>query len=114
MADEPTPTSPGELKHRIGALRRQKEPENSGRKEESAASAAIHYASDLVAGLIVGGGGGFLLDRELGTSPWFLLGGIFLGMGSGFMMIYRDVTRSIERAEGDTKPAQKNMEKKPK
>lgn len=40
--------------------------------------------------------GGYFLDRWLGTSPWFTLAGIVVGIAAGF----RDLFRSIKKAEG--------------
>ena len=39
--------------------------------------------------------GGYFMDRWLGTTPWFTLIGIGVGVAAGF----RDLFRSIKRAE---------------
>lgn len=39
--------------------------------------------------------GGYFVDRWLGTTPWFTLIGIGVGVAAGF----RDLFRSIKRAE---------------
>ena len=39
--------------------------------------------------------GGYFLDRWLGTTPWFTLIGIVVGIAAGF----RDLFRSLKRAE---------------
>jgi ATP synthase protein I len=41
--------------------------------------------------------GGYYLDRWLGTTPWFTLIGIGVGVAAGF----RDLFRSIKAAEKD-------------
>lgn len=42
-------------------------------------------------GIAVGVGvvGGMYLDRRLDTSPWLMLVGVLLGVGSGFYNLYR-------------------------
>lgn len=37
--------------------------------------------------------GGRWLDGRLGTAPWLLLIGVFLGAAAGFLNLYRDLTR---------------------
>ena len=39
------------------------------------------------------------LDRKLGTDPWLLLLGAFLGAGAGFAAIYRRLTSDLKREE---------------
>ena len=45
--------------------------------------------AELLGGMIGGGLIGWVLDRLLGTSPWFLLGLLFLGIGAAFRNIIR-------------------------
>ena len=49
------------------------------------------------------------LDRKLGTAPWMLMLGVFLGAGASFSSLYRkltaaqrrdDAARKAQRAEG--------------
>jgi ATP synthase protein I len=39
------------------------------------------------------------LDRRLGTDPWLLLIGVFVGAGGSFYSIYRKLMREQERDE---------------
>lgn len=39
------------------------------------------------------------LDRKLGTDPWLLLLGAFLGAAAGFTAIYRRLTSDLKREE---------------
>lgn len=39
------------------------------------------------------------LDRKLGTDPWLLLLGAFVGAGAGFYAIYRRLTSDLLREE---------------
>lgn len=46
------------------------------------------------------------LDERLGTSPWLLLLGVFVGAGAGFFSIYRQLViapRERERREKEKK-----------
>jgi F0F1-type ATP synthase assembly protein I len=45
-------------------------------------AAAASYT--LIGAIILLGGLGYALDRWLGSAPWFLLGGLLLGMIVGF------------------------------
>ena len=47
----------------------------------------------LVNGAVFGVVGGYLLDRWLGTEPWFLLGLSVAGIGVGFYAFLRTVMR---------------------
>ena len=46
--------------------------------------------------VMVGAGLGWLLDKKLGSSPWFTLLGFLLGLGAGFGLLYRTV-KVLER-----------------
>jgi len=39
------------------------------------------------------------LDRRLGTEPWLLLIGVFVGAGGGFYSIYRKLMADLRREE---------------
>ena len=54
---------------------------------------AFRIGTELVSALVVGVGIGWLLDRWLGTAPWFLVVFLFLGAGAGIMNVYRTVNR---------------------
>lgn len=45
------------------------------------------------------------LDRRLGTSPWFLLGGLFFGGGGSFYLSYRRLTAPRAPRDTDDSPA---------
>jgi len=49
----------------------------------------IRVGIDLVAGTLLGTLLGYLLDRALGTKPWLMVVGIFLGTIAGFRNIFR-------------------------
>lgn len=60
-----------------------------GRGGKQGIGFAFRIGVDLVAGVAVGTVIGVLLDRWLGTTPWFLVLFFFLGAGAGFMNVYR-------------------------
>jgi F0F1-type ATP synthase assembly protein I len=47
----------------------------------------------LVGGILVLGGLGYVVDEWQGTSPWFLLGGLTLGIVVGFYELIKTVYR---------------------
>ena len=51
--------------------------------------AAASYT--LIGAILVLGGIGYALDRWLGTSPWFLLAGLMLGLVVGFYELAKTV-----------------------
>jgi ATP synthase protein I len=52
----------------------------------------------LVISTVLGLGGGYALDRWLGSSPWFTLAGLLLGIASGFVNLFRAV-RAFDRED---------------
>jgi len=43
------------------------------------------------------------LDRKLGTAPWLLMGGVFLGAGASFYSMYRKLMAAQARDEAARK-----------
>ena len=43
------------------------------------------------------------LDRKLGTAPWLLIGGVFLGAGASFYSMYRKLMAAQAREEAARK-----------
>lgn len=52
-------------------------------------AALSRLAIELLAALLVGLGGGWWLDNRLGTTPWLMLLGLFLGSAAGFLNVKR-------------------------
>jgi hypothetical protein len=52
-------------------------------------AAAASYS--LIGAIMLLGGIGYALDRWLASSPWFLLGGLFLGIITGFYELAKTV-----------------------
>jgi F0F1-type ATP synthase assembly protein I len=59
--------------------------------ESAGSAAAASYT--LIGAIIVLGAIGLALDRWRGTSPWFLLGGLALGLIVGFFELAKTVWR---------------------
>jgi F0F1-type ATP synthase assembly protein I len=58
----------------------------------SGPAAAVGYT--LIGAIILLGGIGYALDEWRGTSPWFLLGGLVLGLIVGFYELAKTIWRS--------------------
>ena len=61
----------------------------SGNEEGSALGLATRAVTELVVGLLVAMGLGWLLDRYLGTKPWFMLLFLPLGLAAGILNVMR-------------------------
>ncbi len=59
-----------------------------------ASAVGISFAVAIVLGLALG----WWLDKKLGTAPWLLLGGLFLGIGAGFKNLFT-VSARLERMQ---------------
>lgn len=58
----------------------------------------------LVISTVLGLWGGHVLDRWLGSAPWLTLAGLFLGIASGFVNLFRAVGlfgRQGRQGDGD-------------
>lgn len=70
-------------------------PRSTGKKNEPdrvssrGLGLATRIGIDLVVATMLGAFGGRLLDRLLGTKPWLMIVGIFVGAAAGFMNIFR-------------------------
>jgi ATP synthase protein I len=49
------------------------------------------------------------LDRKLGTAPWFLIGGVFLGAGASFYSMYRKLMAANAREEAARKARRERL-----
>ena len=80
-----------------------------GKPRSSAYSFGFRLATDLLAGVLAGFAIGWGLDYWLGTSPWFLLGLIVLGMAAGILNVIRaassmEAKRHLEQTSGEGLP----------
>lgn len=65
------------------------------------ATAGIEFAASILAGLFVG----WWADRRIGTGPWLVILGTFVGAAAGFYNLYRALTtgQSPSRSRKGTK-----------
>jgi len=68
--------------------------EGEAQMTAQASAVGITFAVAIVLGLALG----WWLDRKLGTAPWLLLGGLFLGIGAGFKNLFT-VSARLERMQ---------------
>ena len=66
---------------------------------------AFRIGVEMVAALIVGVGIGLLLDRWLGTAPWFLIVFFLLGAAAGVLNVYRAAAK-LGLGAGTDNPAE--------
>jgi len=63
------------------------------------AGVGLQFAASIILFLFVGQ----WLDRKLGTAPWLLIVGVFLGAGVGFYSLYRKLMAAQAREEAARK-----------
>jgi hypothetical protein len=85
----------GSRRHRRAASTRGEVPRGlgdlSGILARSGPAASVGYT--LIGAIVLLGGIGYALDEWRGTSPWFLLGGLLLGLIVGFYELARTMWR---------------------
>lgn len=87
--DENTGDDLTEFSARLSAKQKAHHRSEHAPSRGSAIGMAFRLSTEMVAGLVVGGGMGWLLDRWLGTAPWFLLVFFVLGMAAGILNVFR-------------------------
>ena len=89
------------LDERLKRARRQeaeREPEASGSTAGEGLGRGIRVGIELVSALAVGVGLGYLADRYIGTRPWGIILGFFLGAAAGML----NAIRSLREIGGGT------------
>ncbi len=75
-------------------------------KQENKSWSALGFAWELgysiVIPLVLLALGGRLLDKKMGTSPWFLLGGILFSIGITTFIVYTKTIQIIKSDSNDT------------
>ena len=92
MSDESPPPSSRDLDARLRAAKARHSGKTGADDELSRGSGlafAVRIGVEMVSALAVGVGIGLLLDRWLGTGPWFLLLFFVLGAAAGMLNVYR-------------------------
>ena len=100
MDDPDKPSSLQDLDRRLKAVReRQRQASRPGRGAISSRGMNLGFriAVELLAALVVGVGLGVVLDDWLGTSPWLLILGFFLGSGAAVNNVMR-TAKELEAA----------------
>ena len=59
-------------------------------------SMAMRIGLELVVATMIGAGLGWLGDHYLGTKPWLLLVGLFIGTAAGLLNVYRFIQQQIK------------------
>jgi F0F1-type ATP synthase assembly protein I len=77
----------------------QKQTESTRRPYWQALNLALQLGYMIVIPLVIFGLGGRWLDRKLGASPWFLLGGMAVAVGLTTIFLIRKFTRLIRDIE---------------
>lgn len=73
---------------------------SKGSYNDSLAGVGYRMSIELVVGICVGLGLGWLIDAQMGTKPWFMIGLMFLGLVAGIFNVVRlskDVQRRIDK-----------------
>ena len=103
--DEPkgaAEAAPGDLaafSARLSAHRKSRPEPSVSAGRGAAMGMAFRLSTELVAGLVVGGAIGWLLDKWLGSGPWFLLIFFFLGTAAGILNVFRTAKQLAGDAE---------------
>jgi ATP synthase protein I len=66
------------------------------------AGAGLQLAVCVIGGLYLGQ----WLDRRLGTAPWLMIAGVFIGFGASFYSMYRTLTAAQRREDEARRPQQ--------
>jgi ATP synthase protein I len=73
-----------------------------GTYNDSLVGVGYRMSIELVVGICVGLGLGWLIDREMGTKPWFMLILMFVGLAAGILNVVRlskDVQRRMDKRD---------------
>jgi ATP synthase protein I len=96
MAHDNGPPELSELQSRIAAAREKEEaktrPDPAKRAMSSGYGMALRLAIEMVAALGVSVFLGLWIDGKLGTAPLFMIIFLIMGMGAGFINVYRAVS----------------------
>ena len=73
-----------------------------GAYNDSLAGVGYRMSIELVVGICVGLGLGWLIDTQMGTRPWFMIGFMFLGLVAGIFNVVRlskDLQRRMDKRD---------------
>jgi ATP synthase protein I len=75
---------------------------SKGSYNDSLAGVGYRMSIELVVGICAGLGLGWLVDTQMGTKPWFMIGFMFLGLVAAIFNVVRlskDVQRRIDKRD---------------
>jgi ATP synthase protein I len=92
------------LGKRLDEVKARRNPPQSGdaRARGEAFAKAFRFVAELLVGVGVGGFIGWVLDRQLGTTPWLLVLFTALGFAAGLM----NVIRAAQKAQAEMEQSQ--------
>ncbi len=97
---EGDPRNLDQLDAKLKAARERIEGRGEGSKKgsynDSLAGVGYRMSIELVVGICVGLGLGWLIDTQMGTRPWFMIGLMFLGLAAGILNVVR-LSRDVQR-----------------
>lgn len=96
-----------ELDERLRKARGGQDPDECEDRRGTSIGLAFRLTTELVVGLVVGVAIGWVLDRWLGTTPWFVLLFFFLGMAAGILNVVKTAQR-MNAAKGEDDKADGN------
>ena len=112
MTDEKRPPDLSDLQSRIAAAREREQvatrPDPKKRAMASGYGMAIRLAVEMVAALGVSVFLGIWIDGELGTAPLFIMIFLVMGMGAGFINVYKTVSGFSHGSLRDPKSGKKD------
>jgi ATP synthase protein I len=74
----------------------------NGSYNDSLAGVGYRMSIELVVGICAGLGLGWLIDKQMGTKPWFMIAFMFLGLVAGVFNVVRlskDVQRRMDKRD---------------
>ncbi len=92
------------LGEQLDKVKARRNPPESGdaRARGEAFAKAFRFVAELLVGVGVGGFIGWVLDRQLGTTPWLMVLFVGLGFAAGLM----NVIREAQKAQADAAASQ--------
>jgi ATP synthase protein I len=111
--DKPSLPSLESLQERIDTIKEATEPKSGVHASHGDLSQAMRISIDLVAGVAMGLVCGYFLDNWIGSTPWFMVAGLFLGMAAGFRNMVRNVAEMNKRLSESTTTHDTQDERRP-
>ena len=94
-----------ELGRKLDAINAKRTPEvDPTQSSASNMAEGLKYASEFSAAVLVGAALGWGVDKLAGTSPFGLLGGLFLGLCAGIMNVVRAAKEGMDGSGEDLPP----------